>query len=319
MAGSNIPSSRSRMVNPDGTPTPVWFQFLQLVYRALGAGANFTVDNVMLKTNNLSDVTSAATARSNLGSGATGDALFTSATAAAALSTLGITEVALKNQANVFTAAQSVELATVGVAFTLQATEDGATQGPIFDTRRVSASAAAGDRLGSWRCVGNNDAATPEAITYFNLRGFIADQTDGSEDGAAEFLTMQAGVLTVGMTLGLGLQVGAAPTGGDKGAGTINLSGDIYKNNTAYTNPDYVFEAEYGVDTPRARAYAGRLSIGAMEKHVRERHHLPGLPQTKRGAFERQDWLLEKLEEAYLYIIDLHHRVEALERRPRGN
>lgn len=90
MAGSNIPSSRSRMVNPDGTPTPVWFQFLQLVYRALGAGANFTVDNVMLKTNNLSDVASAATARGNLGSGTTGDALFTAATPAAARSTIGV-------------------------------------------------------------------------------------------------------------------------------------------------------------------------------------------------------------------------------------
>lgn len=28
-----------------------------------------------------------------------------------------------------------------------------------------------------------------------------------------------------------------AATGGDKGVGTINVSGDIYKNNTAYTNP----------------------------------------------------------------------------------
>ena len=37
-----------------------------------------------------------------------------------------------------------------------------------------------------------------------------------------------------------GLVLGAA-TGGQKGLGSINLAADIYKNNTAFTNPDYVF------------------------------------------------------------------------------
>jgi hypothetical protein len=36
------------------------------------------------------------------------------------------------------------------------------------------------------------------------------------------------------------------------------------------------------------------------------------------GVFARQDMLLEKLEEAYLYIVDLARRVERLEMASSG-
>lgn len=40
-----------------------------------------------------------------------------------------------------------------------------------------------------------------------------------------------------------GVTVGVAPTGGNKGAGTINVDTAIYLDNVAYANPDYVLQA----------------------------------------------------------------------------
>lgn len=129
-----------------------------------------------------------------------------------------------------------------------------------------------------------------------------------------------AGLLTssTGLTVtGAGVQVGA-PTGGDKGAGTINVAGDIYKNNTAYTNPDYVFEKHFRGriekfrNNPGAKSYKGLMPLGKLAKYVRTKYRLPGVAKAS-GLFERSDVLLEKLEEAYLHIIELHERVAKLE------
>lgn len=114
-----------------------------------------------------------------------------------------------------------------------------------------------------------------------------------------------------------GMQVGS-PTGGDKGVGTINVSGDIYKNNTAYTNPDYVFEfwdkgyVEQFSDNSGADDYDGKLLLDDLEGFIEKNYQLPGVGEAK-GVFGRMDAYLEKLEEAYLYIIELHNRLTALE------
>lgn len=124
---------------------------------------------------------------------------------------------------------------------------------------------------------------------------------------------------TARVTIGTGLQVGA-PTGGNKGAGTINAAGDIYKNNSAFTNPDYALELwatgviEAHKDKPGAAAYV-RRSLAEVEAHILEHHKLPGFSDAPMGAFERGDLLLEKVEELYTHVIEQKKEIEALKAR----
>jgi len=121
-----------------------------------------------------------------------------------------------------------------------------------------------------------------------------------------------------------GWQIGA-PTGGDKGAGTMNFAADIYKNNTAFTNPQWALKHAFtglaDADGPYAAPpeYTGLMDLEAHEQFTRATFDLP-LMVLKRdgGLFERGDMLMASLEEAYLYIYQLHHRLEALEARAPG-
>jgi hypothetical protein len=198
---------------------------------------------------------------------------------------------------------------------TLRVKSDGATVGPSFDLTRLSASPAASDILGAVNFNGQNASAT--TLAYALLRGEIVDTTAGNEDGIINIHTRISGTLATRWKIGAGIYNDGV-SGGDKGAGTINVSGEIYKNNTAYTNPDYVFEFEYAgkierfAANPGASDYGGRLSLEDLEAFTREHLHLPGAHE-KRGMFERADFLLEKLEEAYLHIFDLNRRLAALE------
>lgn len=116
-----------------------------------------------------------------------------------------------------------------------------------------------------------------------------------------------------------GIQVGA-PVGGDKGPGTVNIAGDIYKNDTAYANPDYVFEHAYTGQIVRfaenkgAAQYAGLRPSSEVEAFARQNFRFPQLEGGQPlGAFARFDVLLELVEEQFLYICDLRERVKALE------
>lgn len=53
--------------------------------------------------------------------------------------------------------------------------------------------------------------------------------TAGAEDGTLRLLTKRGGTLANRLTISAGAQIGA-PTGGDKGAGTLNLDNDLYKD-----------------------------------------------------------------------------------------
>ena len=85
------------------------------------------------------------------------------------------------------------------------------------------------------------------------------------------------------MSLGQGLQV-ETPTGGDKGAGSINLAADIYRNNAVYNNPDYVFEHWATGRIVKFNDNPGVITLAEVEKHARERFHLPRIGREPSGS-----------------------------------
>lgn len=118
-----------------------------------------------------------------------------------------------------------------------------------------------------------------------------------------------------------GVELGA-PTGGNKGSGTLNAAGDIYKNNTAYTNPDYVLEhwatgkIEKFADKDYAKEYDGLRPLSEVESFIRTNWHLPRFGQNaNHGIFSGSDALLASVEEAYLYILQLEKRILTLEKK----
>jgi hypothetical protein len=115
------------------------------------------------------------------------------------------------------------------------------------------------------------------------------------------------------VTYGGGVQVGA-PTGGDRGAGSINVAADIYKNDTAYTNPDYVFELHFRGSAPGycRRGYEGLMPLRDVERFTRSNCHLPGIKRGASGLFERADMVLEKIEEIYLYLFDHQEKIDEI-------
>jgi hypothetical protein len=144
----------------------------------------------------------------------------------------------------------------------------------------------------------------------------------GQRDGGSNFSFFQlwnADTATMAALACDEIDVGGA-TGGLLGAGKINVKTGVYLNSTAYTNPDYVFELEYDGKIVseydrQAGPYRGRLSLKVLEGFLRANKHLPGVVRDKPvDIFSRADMALEKVEEAHLYIIDLHKRVRALER-----
>lgn len=173
----------------------------------------------------------------------------------------------------------------------------------------------------TWLFRGSNGSGTNSPGDNLEFNG--GRSTGDAAGGDILFQTSSAGAsgtsqnsLTERLRIYEGLQVGS-PTGGDKGAGTINVATDIYKNNTAYTNPDYVFEHEFTgrieqfKDNPGARSYRGRMGLDELREHVRAHWQLPGALGVS-GMFERADWLLEKVEELYLHLLDLDTRVKEL-------
>lgn len=115
-----------------------------------------------------------------------------------------------------------------------------------------------------------------------------------------------------------------APTGGSKGLGTLNVAGDVYKNNTAYTNPDYVFEhwATGRIERFRhnagAKDYAGLFPLGMLESYVREHYRFPMISDAPLPIFARGDVALALIEQATLYLFDHETRISRLEERLRA-
>jgi hypothetical protein len=78
-----------------------------------------------------------------------------------------------------------------------------------------------------WRRAGTegDNADASYAVLQIN----VLDSAAGSEDAEMLFSTSIAGAVTQIMALTAGVRIGN-PTGGDKGAGTLNLDNDLYKD-----------------------------------------------------------------------------------------
>ena len=190
----------------------------------------------------------------------------------------------------------------------------------LFRARGTESSPSAirnGDILGAFSFRGYDGSS------FTGSKGFIAVHAGENWTGSAtgtqiRFSATANGSTSLGtkMTIQNGVQVGS-PTGGDKGIGTINTAADIYKNNSAYTNPDYALEmwatGEIKKHAHRqgARGYR-RYSLNETEQHIREHYRLPGIVDKPMGIFERGDFVLEKLEELFTHVIELNKKVEAL-------
>jgi hypothetical protein len=168
----------------------------------------------------------ATAARATLGSGATGDALFTAATAAAARATIDAASLAT---ANSFTNTQTITLAAAGTVVTLVSTDAGASSGPNFVMDRQSASAAISDTLGSVQWLGRS--STNVSRLYADVETTITSPTNAAESATLLLRTIQAGAFATRLNIGNGVWTNGA-TGGDQGSGTINAT-NLFINGVA--------------------------------------------------------------------------------------
>jgi hypothetical protein len=98
---------------------------------------------------------------------------------------------------------------------------------------RNSASPAASDVLGQIQFLGRNSSAASKQ--YGSIAAQILDPVAGSEDSQILIQPMVAGSIADSMRVGPGVQIGA-PTGGDQGAGTLNIDTTLYKDGVQFGN-----------------------------------------------------------------------------------
>lgn len=137
--------------------------------------------------------------------------------------------------------------------------------------------------------------------------------------GPAGATILEVPMGTTGVTFQGGVVLAGA-TGGDLGAGTLNCATNLYKNNSAYTNPDYALEhwatgrIVVHADKPGAADYPGLLPIREVEAYARAHYRLPRVSEGQpAGIFDMADICLEKIEELHLYLFDHERRLRQLE------
>lgn len=116
------------------------------------------------------------------------------------------------------------------------------------------------------------------------------------------------------------MQVGN-PTGGDKGAGTINAVA-VYDDNTLLTDYvfDYYYDSEVSEEDKNLHSEYHILTLDELQAFIQENRHLPGIPS--RADWERQgkpsvgqllSGVWKNTEELSIYITELNSRLKELE------
>lgn len=114
--------------------------------------------------------------------------------------------------------------------FTLYSSDAGATEAPVLDIYRDSASPAASDVIGAINFKGEDSAGNTE--TYVKERAVIVDPTSTSENARYEVQTVEAGTLATRLSVGGaggGVAVGTAT---DQGIGTMAVQTGYYIGTT---------------------------------------------------------------------------------------
>jgi hypothetical protein len=146
--------------------------------------------------------------------------------------------------ANTFTATQ-----------TITSTDAGATEGPILDLHRDSASPAASDLISALYFSG--ESSTSAKRQYAKILATILDATNASEDADLRLQTIVAGTLATRATLGQGLLMAGA-SGGDPGGGKINAS-DYQKNGAALPLSKQFVSSDFAITSNSTQTLAHSL------------------------------------------------------------
>lgn len=197
------------------------------------------------------NATTAGAARTNLGSTAIGDALFITASAAAARATL---DAASLTQTNTFTNTNTFSSNAAGAGINPVATLD----------RNKGAAGAANDFLGQLKFAGRNSANA-----FFEFSSIVAQLLDpvaGTEDGRLIVFTPIAGTAAERLYVGAGIY-SKNTAGGDKGVDTANFI-TLYENNVSLASK-YIAISLLTVDGDiiiRSGGAPTRLAIGAANR-----------------------------------------------------
>ena len=171
----------------------------------------------------------------------------------------------------------------------------------------------------------NSDSGGITILTPDDKDGliFFADESANAQgrigyNHTSDKMTFHTGaasrmVITLGMVMG-------APTGGDKGAGTINATG-VYDDNVLLT--DYIFEIKYD-GKPVDEKYKDYVIKSLKEEieHTKQNKHLSTIigrdewvknGNASLGELSTDFW--KAIETNFLYISELDQRVDELERK----
>jgi hypothetical protein len=142
--------------------------------------------------------------------------------------------------------------------------------------------------------IGTGSPSTPGKISIIG---------GSAKDGAGNVIYGDIDIISYG---NLNLSGNTILTGGFNTNGVVSASSFI-ANGTTLTVPDYVFEKDYKI-----------LSIKDAEAFINNNKHLPNVdpaPWKSLDLAKTNMKLLEKIEEAYIYIFELNKRLTKLENR----
>ena len=212
------------------------------------------------------------------------------ADASAQRTTLGLGTAAVKNtgtsgdavplldQQNTFSASQICTVsASFGLPMQFISTNADNFGGPFLYLYRNSSSPAANDVLSNISMRGQDSGGNAEELGSIKL--VYIDPTNGSETAELQFITKSAGANPVRIYVRTGVVIGA-PTGGDKGAGTLNAVGvyddsvllcapvEYMKSGTVNTATWDAFATDI-VEPERVEEIEEYIEIDELENHLK--------------------------------------------------